>query len=107
MNNQQVYNRNAMIYCSAIALGMLMVSTGASADEMGDGICKLVSILTGKWLFGFSILAILGGGVSVIFGAEMTDGLKKIATIISIIGIILASTSILTFAFSKFNGMAC
>lgn len=106
-NNVGSKKRAVMVGSVMLATTLLMVSTGARADELGDGICKLVGILTGKWLFGFSILAILGGGVSVIGGAEMTDALKKLATIVSVIGLILAATSILTFAFSKFNGMTC
>lgn len=92
----------------AVGLGMLLMSTGAHAsDEMGDSICKLVNLLTGKWLFGFTILATLGAGAALLFGAEMTDGLKKLATIITVVGMILAMSSILSMAFTKFAGAAC
>ena len=93
----------------AIAIGLLVVSKGAMAQstEMGDGICSLVGVLTGKWLFGFTILATLGAGAALLFGGEITDGLKKIATIISIVGIILATSSILSMAFTSFGGVTC
>lgn len=93
-----------------VGLGLLMVSTGAfaqSADPMGDGICKLVNLLTGKWLFGFTILATLGAGSALLFGAEISDGLKKLATIITVVGMILAMSSLLSMAFQKFSSAAC
>lgn len=89
-----------------VGAGLFFMSQGAFAAngaELGDGICKLVALLTGKWLFGFTILATLGAGAALLFGGEITDGLKKIATIISIVGIILATSSILTMAFSAAN----
>lgn len=100
--------REKLIAALIVAASLALVSTGAmAADEMGDGVCKLVNILTGKWLFGFTILATLGAGAALLFGAEMTDGLKKLATIISIVGIILAMSSILSLVFSKFGGVTC
>ena len=96
----------------AVGVGLLLVSGGAMAQaadgkDLGDGICKLVKVLTGKWLFGFTILATVGAGAALLFGGEITDGLKKIATIITIIGIILSTGSILSFAFSAFAGASC
>ena len=95
-----------------LAASLVMVSGGvfaqsANGGELGDGICKLVGVLTGKWLFGFTILATLGAGAALLFGGEITDGMKKIATIITIVGIILVTSSLLTMAFTKFNGMVC
>lgn len=99
-------NKTAMFF----GLVLVMVSTGAmaamTADAMGTGICSLVTILTGKWLLGFAVLAVIGAGVALLFGGEMTDGLKKIATIIAIIGLILAASSILTTVFGAFGGAA-
>ena len=101
--------RNAIVF--VIAASLVLASQGALAQdggsELGDGVCKLVNVLTGKWLFGFTILATLGAGAALLFGGEITDGLKKIATIISIVGIILATSSLLSMAFSKFSGAAC
>jgi type IV secretory pathway VirB2 component (pilin) len=85
----------------AVASPVLAQATSGATDSLGDGICKLVTLLTGKWLFGFTILATLGAGAALLFGGEITDGLKKIATIISIVGIIMATSSILTMAFSS------
>jgi type IV secretory pathway VirB2 component (pilin) len=108
----KVKSNERLAMVSLIGLALLLASTGAMAagggeDELGDGICKLVNVLTGKWLFGFTILATLGAGAALLFGGEITDGLKKIATIISIVGIILVTSSLLAMAFSQFGGMAC
>lgn len=89
------------------ASGVASAAAAGGGDELGTGICKLVTLLTGKWLFGFTILATLGAGAALLFGGEITDGLKKIATIISIVGIILATSSILTMAFSGTGLVAC
>lgn len=86
---------------------LLMSSNAFAADELGDGICKVVNILTGKWLFGFTILATLGAGAGLLFGGEMTDGIKKLATIITIVGLILGMVTILTTVFTKFGGLTC
>ena len=95
----------------AIGICLLFVSAPALAqaagDELGSGICKIANMLTGKWLFGFSILATLGAGAALLFGAEMTDGIKKLATIVSIVGLILGMGSLLSLAFSKFSGESC
>lgn len=99
--------REKLLVVVIVAASLALVSMGASADEMGDGICKLVKTLTGKWLFGFTILATLGAGAALLFGAEMTDGLKKLATIISVVGMILAMSTILTAAFTAFGTVSC
>ena len=92
----------------AVGICLALFSTGAmAADEMGDGICKLVNLLTGKWLFGFTILATLGAGAALLFGAEITDGMKKVATIITVVGMILGMSSILSMAFQAFSSSAC
>ncbi|MDZ4153604.1 TrbC/VirB2 family protein [Methylicorpusculum sp.] len=106
--NKVVSNkREVLMVTMAVAVTFGLMSTGAYADEMGDGVCKLVNLLTGKWLFGFAILATLGAGAALLFGAEMTDGLKKVATIISVVGMILAMSSILKLAFTAFGGLSC
>lgn len=103
-------NKNNLVLVGkvALAVGLGLVSSGAfAADEMGGGICKVVNLLTGKWLFGFTILATLGAGAALLFGAEMSDGLKKVATIITVVGMILGMSSILSMAFSAFSATTC
>lgn len=105
-NDSLQHNWQAALF---VGIVLLMFSTGAFAqsDPMGDGICKLVNILTGKWLFGFTILATLGAGSALLFGAEISDGLKKLATIITIVGMILSMSSLLAMAFQKFSSASC
>lgn len=107
MSDAILKNRSSVVQVSlAVGAALLLVSTGAAADELGDGICRLVTLLTGKWLFGFTILATLGAGAALLFGGEITDGLKKLATIITVVGMILAMASILTMAFSSVAGFS-
>lgn len=88
----------------SVGLSLLCISSAAyAADPLGDGICKVVNLLTGKWLFGFTILATLGGGAVLMFGGEISDGLKKLATIITIVGMILSMSSLLSMAFTAFS----
>lgn len=107
---QKTVGKEAKEWAIAVGICLMMASVPAfaqSTDDLGDGICKLVALLTGKWLFGFAILATLGAGAALLFGAEMTDGIKKLATIITIVGLILSMGSILAYAFSKFSAQTC
>jgi len=91
---------------TAVMLGivLLLTSTGASAaDQLGDGVCKLVAFLTGKWLFGITLLATAGAGATVMWGAEISDLLKNVAKIITVVGVILGMSSILSLAFTAFS----
>lgn len=96
------------LFIMYFGIGFLFFSTGSfAADEIGGGVCSIVNILTGKWLFGFTMLAILGGGAAILFGAEISDGIKKLATIVTVVGLILGSSQLLSLAFSKFGSVAC
>lgn len=95
-----------------VALAVMLVfaanvAFAADGDELGDGICKVVNLLTGKWLFGISVLSMIAGGVALLFGAELTDGVKKVVTIVTIVGTMLAFSGILSMAFSRFSGVSC
>lgn len=105
MNDQNVSKKSFIVY--AVMVSLMLASQAASADELGKGICDVVNLLTGKWLFGFTLLATLGSGAAVLFGAELSEFLKKIASIISVVGIIMVTGQLLTMAFSKFGSAAC
>jgi len=102
----------AQRYGTTLIAGVLFLlacdgAIASNGDELGDGICQVVQVLTGKFLFGISIVAMLAGGAALLFGAEITDGVKKAITIITIVGLILAFGGILAFAFQRFGGSAC
>lgn len=93
-----------------IGLVLLMLGEPAfaqSADELGGGVCKLVNLLTGKWLFGIAVLAMVAGGAALLFGAELTDGVKKMVTIVTIVGMVVSFGSILSMAYSTFSSTGC
>lgn len=98
-------------YAPQLAIGMLLLLTGevalAQGDELGYGICKVVNLLTGKFLFGISVLAMVAGGAALLFGAELTDGVKKMVTIVAIVGMILSFGGILSMAYSSLSSAGC
>ena len=106
-------NKNALGKCAPmLVIGMVLLLTGEaafaqSADELGDGICQVVNLLTGKYLFGLAVLAMVAGGSALVFGAELTDGVKKMVTIVTIVGMILSFGSLLSLAYSKFSSVGC
>ncbi|ART61507.1 hypothetical protein CBP36_21305 (plasmid) [Acidovorax carolinensis] len=98
-------------YAPMVMVGFLMLMIGdsafAQADELGNGICKVVNLLTGKFLFGVSVLAMVAGGAALLFGAELTDGVKKMVTIVAIVGMILSFGGILSMAFNSLSSAGC
>lgn len=94
-----------------IFLSMLLMAGAARAaggeDELGDGICRVVNLLTGKFLFGIAVLAMVAGGGALLFGAELTDGVKKVVTIVAIVGMIVSFGGILSFAFNAMASNGC
>lgn len=98
MNKQSsIVQRNMSVLKVLCVAALVMISNQAFAAGVDPGvaICKLFSLLSGKWLFGMGMLAIFGGGAAILFGGEITDGLKKVATIVLVIGLIVASTNIM------------
>lgn len=104
IQNQQKQNWKMAL---VMALAMMVLSPYASADELGSSLCSFVNLLTGKWLFAFTILATIGGGAAMIFGAEMSEFFKKVASIVTVVGFIVGFSQLLSMAFTKFQGQAC
>ncbi len=95
---------------TALMLGAnvaLAQTTSTGTDYTGDGVCSLVTLLKGKTLFGVSVLGMLAGGLPLIFGAEMTDGVKTAVKIVFIVGLIVSFSSILSMAFSAAGIVSC
>lgn len=105
-----MFKSSKLVKNFAVAALTLLVASSSFAqvpDAMGDGVCKIVTLLTGKWLFGFALLSTIGGGAAILFGAEITEGIKKLATIVTVVGLILGMTSLLGAAFSAFGAIQC
>lgn len=104
MNLSPSQKRNinrALLIAMMIATSTVSAATGS--DPLGGGICNFVNLLTGKWLFGIAILAMVGGGAALLFGAELTDGIKKAVTIVTIVGFITTFSSVLLLVFPSMS----
>lgn len=67
----------------------------SSGDPLGNGMCYFVTLLTGKWAFGLSIVGLAATAGSFIGGVEMNEFMKKMASIFMVICILLAGTAII------------
>jgi type IV secretory pathway VirB2 component (pilin) len=111
-NHQSMFNASAFKKHLPAVVGVLLmaavnVAFAAGGDELGGGVCSLVNLLTGKYLFGTAVLAMVGGGVALLFGAELTDGVKKMVTVVTIVGMILSFGGILSMAYSAMSSASC
>lgn len=102
MHDMNQTNKTYFIYFMAAML--LLTSHAALADELGNGLCDVVQIFTGKVMFSITMLATIGAGLAVLFGAELSEFIKKVASIIAIVGIIMILGQLLTKAFPKLVG---
>ncbi|AVA38355.1 TrbC/VirB2 family protein [Cupriavidus metallidurans] len=107
MSNANERKKQLQAIVGVVLLVAVNVAFAANGDELGDGICKVVNLLTGKFLFGISVLSMVGGGAALLFGAELTDGIKKMVTILTIVGMILSFGGILSLAYNAMSGAAC
>jgi hypothetical protein len=80
----------------ALAAGLLLVSGMAMADPLSGGICGFYAMMTGKVMFGAAMLGIFGSLFALVWGGEITDGIKKVATIVLIVGIVMAAAKIIS-----------
>lgn len=111
-NHQSMANVASFKKQLPVMVGVLLLMTvnaafAAGADELGSGICQIVNLLTGKFLFGISVLSMVGGGAALLFGAELTDAVKKMVTVVAIVGMILSFGGILSLAYNAMSGAAC
>lgn len=105
MNKQNPKNnRHATTIALAVGATLLAASSCAFAgDPLSDGPCGFYNMLKGRWLFGFALAGIMGVGIAVMYGGELSDMMKKAITIIAVIGIIIGSPAMLTLLFPSFT----
>lgn len=75
----------------AIAFGLsLLVYQGyAVGADLGDGMCKVVDIFTGKVIIAITTVAFVASGLGVLFGGELNDFMKGVVKTIFIFSGIL------------------
>lgn len=78
--------------CLMLIAGVAMATT---SDPMGDGICYYVNLLTGKWAFGLSVAGLAAVGASFLFGVEMNEFMKKVASFFVVVCTLLAGSAII------------
>jgi type IV secretory pathway VirB2 component (pilin) len=95
---------------SRVCLAMVIVFyagaalAGGSSDPLGSGMCRVVELLTGKWAFGLSVVALLGVGAAFLFGVEMSEVMKKLVTLITAVAFVVFGGNILKFIFPSMVG---
>lgn len=97
------------VVAQRVALGLIMTlyagaALAGGADPLGDGMCKVVELLTGKWAFGLSVVALLGVGAAFLFGVEMSEVMKKLVTLVTAVAFVVFGGSILKFIFPAMVG---
>lgn len=80
-----------MCYAGAVLAG--------TADPLGSGICKFVDLLTGKWAFGISVVAMAGIAVSFMAGVEMSEMMKKLCGFFFAVAFLVFGGSILRYIY--------
>ncbi|MGS0741429.1 TrbC/VirB2 family protein [Glaciimonas sp. GG7] len=75
-----------------------------NADPLGSGMCKVVDMLTGKWAFGISVVALASVATAFLFGVEMSEMMKKIAGFVTAVAFLVFGGSVLKFIFPAMVG---
>jgi len=95
----------ALVFGTRAALAQSTTSSGT--DDLGGGLCTVINLLMGKWTFGLAMGAMLASMGALLFGAELTDMVKKALTVITGVGFLVAFGGILSMAYTKLASSAC
>lgn len=83
-----------------LAVEMYASDSGGSGLPWEGAMSTLTDSLTGPVAFGISLVAIVGAGVGLIFGGEISGFLKASLILALVIGLIVSASSVLTGLFS-------
>ena len=86
----------AMVMFSGVAL-----ATGD--DPMGTGMCKFVTMVTGKWVYGVGVVGLVGVALTFIFGVEMNEFMKKVASAVAALSFMMAAPKMVAVFASLFG----
>lgn len=94
-------NAEKLILAGILLLGF--AGTAFAGDPMADGMCQMMSMLTGKWAFGLSVIALLAVAAAFMFGVEMSEVMKKMVTFVTAVAVVIGGSNFLAFLFSAIN----
>lgn len=69
---------------------------GGGSDPLGDGMCNVVKLFTGKWAFGLVVAGLIGIGSAIIFGSEMNELLKKVITWVAAAALVIGGSGLVS-----------
>lgn len=90
----------------AIGVCLSLLATAALAqtgDPMGNGICQLVLMFTGKVAFGLSVLGLMGVFIPYLFGIELNEFMKKMSSFVIVVCAIFGGTALLRMLLQSFG----
>lgn len=98
----------AMLAVSGVAMAAIgSYGSAGSSDPMGDGICWFVGLITGKWIFGISVICLVATAGSFMAGVEMNEFMKKTATTVLVVSFIFSAVKFATALASFFGVTPC
>lgn len=90
---------------AVLLIGSSVYADGLSAGGAGDlpwegAMSKLTASIKGPVAFGISLVAIIGAGIGLIFGGEISGFLKASLILALVIGLIVSASNVLSGLFT-------
>ena len=92
-NVERTVQRVALVAALGLYAGLVFAG---SDDPMGDGMCWLVKKITGKWVFGASVVGLIATGLTFISGVEMNEFMKKVVGAILVVCFLLTASNMVS-----------